>query len=168
LNVIDNRAPDAQRPRRPLILRGLGVVATSKRPSPPTRVLLAKLGLDGHDRGVKVVARALRDAGMEVIYTGMRQTPESVARAAVEEDTPVVGISLLSGAHMTLIPRLLDSLGREGAERTSVLVGGIIAPEEAKALEALGVAKVFGPGTPLDEIVAFAEQAAEERRGVAP
>jgi methylmalonyl-CoA mutase C-terminal domain/subunit len=132
--------------------------------SAPPRVLLAKLGLDGHDRGIKVVARALRDAGLEVIYTGLRQTPEAVARAALEEDTPVVGVSLLSGAQMTLVPRLIAALRERGCGDVAVIVGGIIPPKEARTLIEQGVAKVFGPGTPLDEIAAFVRQAAEARR----
>ena len=130
---------------------------------PPIRVLLAKLGLDGHDRGVKVVARALRDAGMEVIYTGLRQTPEAVARAAVDEDTPVVGISSLSGAHMALVPRLLSALRELGGDDIIVVVGGIVTGAESKQLTDAGVARVFGPGTSLDEIVAFIREAAGSR-----
>jgi methylmalonyl-CoA mutase C-terminal domain/subunit len=132
--------------------------------SPPLRVLLAKLGLDGHDRGIKVVARALRDAGMEVIYTGLRQTPETVAQAALEEDVPVIGVSLLSGAHMTLVPRLLDALRAAGRADIGVIVGGIVTPTEARQLESQGVAQVFGPGTPLEQIVESVRQTAESRR----
>lgn len=115
------------------------------------RVLLAKLGLDGHDRGIKVVARALRDAGMEVIYTGLRQTPEAVVRAAAEEDAAFIGISLLSGAHMTLVPKVMELIKKEGIEGdVEVIVGGIIPNEDAEQLTQLGVKKVFGPGTPLE------------------
>lgn len=121
----------------------------------PIRVVLAKIGLDGHDRGVKVVARALRDAGMEVIYTGLWQSPERVVRAVADEDADVLGISLLSGAHMALMPRIRELLKEEGLEDVPVLLGGIIPEEDIPALEAAGVAKVFGPGITLDSIVAF-------------
>src|SRR3990172_4673795 len=121
----------------------------------PIRVVLAKLGLDGHDRGIKVVARALRDAGIEVIYTGLWQTPERVARAVADEDADAVGISLLSGAHLTLVPRLLERMKAEGLEHVPVMVGGTIPEEDVKALEAAGVAKIFGPGAGLEEIVDF-------------
>lgn len=124
----------------------------------PIRVVLAKVGLDGHDRGIKVVARALRDAGMEVIYTGLWQSPERVVRAVADEDADVLGISLLSGAHLTLVPRLLELLKAEGLEDVLVLVGGIIPEEDTPALEAMGVGKVFGPGVALDEIVRFIRQ----------
>lgn len=120
----------------------------------PIRVLLAKIGLDGHDRGVKVVARVLRDAGMEVVYTGLHRRPSEVVRTAVDEDVDVIGVSVLSGAHMTIFPRLVELL-RE-AEIDAVLVGGgTILPEDFPALEALGVDKVFGVDTPLVEIVDF-------------
>ncbi|NUP88271.1 MAG: cobalamin B12-binding domain-containing protein [Candidatus Sumerlaeia bacterium] len=132
-------------------------------PLSPPRILLAKLGLDGHDRGVKVIARALRDAGMEVIYTGLRQTPESVARAALEEDVAVVGASLLSGAHMTLVPRLLEALRRLNRSDVGVLVGGIIPSQDARALAEIGVRRVLGPGTALSEIIAEVHTAAGER-----
>jgi methylmalonyl-CoA mutase, C-terminal domain len=116
------------------------------------RILLTKLGLDGHDRGIKVVARALRDAGMEVIYTGLRQTPEAVVRAAAEEDVAFLGISLLSGAHMTLVPKVLALMKAEGLrEDVEVFVGGIIPNEDAEQLIQMGVKKVFGPGTPLEQ-----------------
>ena len=123
--------------------------------SSPIRVLVGKIGLDGHDRGVKVVARALRDAGMEVIYTGLHRTPAEVARIAVEEDVDVIGISVLSGAHMTIFPRLLELLKTEGADDLLLVAGGTILPEDAEALEAMGVAKVFGVDTPLPELVGF-------------
>ena len=123
------------------------------------RVLLAKLGLDGHDRGVKVVARALRDAGMEVIYTGLRQTPEAVVRAAAEEDVTFIGISMLSGAHMTLVPRVLELLKKEGMlTETEVFLGGIIPNDDAEVLIAQGVQKVFGPGTPLDQTAEYIKE----------
>ena len=119
------------------------------------RVLVGKIGLDGHDRGVKVVARALRDAGMEVIYTGLHRTPAEVARIAVEEDVDVIGISVLSGAHMTIFPRLIELLQAEGADDLLLVAGGTILPEDAEALEAMGVAKVFGVDTPLPELVGY-------------
>lgn len=119
------------------------------------RVLIAKPGLDGHDRGAKVVARALRDAGMEVIYTGIRQTPEMIAEAALQEDVDVVGLSILSGAHMALCPRVIRLLREQGMEDVLVLVGGIIPDEDVPKLQALGVRGVFGPGTSTQEIVDF-------------
>ncbi len=120
------------------------------------RILLAKLGLDGHDRGIKVVARALRDAGMEVIYTGLRQTPEAVVRAAAEEDVQFIGISLLSGAHMTLVPKVLELMKKEGLDKEiDVFLGGIIPNEDAEVLMQQGVVKVFGPGTPLEQTAEF-------------
>jgi methylmalonyl-CoA mutase C-terminal domain/subunit len=132
----------------------------------PIRVLIAKPGLDGHDRGAKVVARALRDAGMEVIYTGLRQTPEMIVEAALQEDVDVVGLSILSGAHMTLFPKVLALLREHGMVDVIVVGGGIIPQDDVPALREMGVDAVFGPGTPLDEIVAFIEAAvAEKRRG---
>jgi methylmalonyl-CoA mutase C-terminal domain/subunit len=125
------------------------------------RVLVAKPGLDGHDRGAKVVARALRDAGMEVIYTGIRQTPEMIVEAALQEDVDVVGLSILSGAHMALCPRVVELLRKEGMEDVVVLVGGIIPDEDVAPLKALGVQGVFGPGTKTGEIVEFIRQRAE-------
>ena len=119
------------------------------------RVLIAKPGLDGHDRGAKVVARALRDAGMEVIYLGLHQTPEQIAQAAVDEDVDVVGLSVLSGAHMTLIPRVLELIRERGAQDIKVIGGGIIPDEDVEELERLGVARLFAPGTPTSEIVDF-------------
>ncbi len=119
------------------------------------RVLVAKPGLDGHDRGAKIVARALRDAGMEVIYTGLRQTPEQIARAAVDEDVDVVGISILSGAHNTILPRICQLLREQGREDVLVIVGGIIPDEDIPALQAAGVAAVFQPGASTQEIVEF-------------
>jgi len=117
------------------------------------RVLLAKPGLDGHDRGVKVIARALRDAGMEVIYTGLRQTPEQVVAAAVQEDVDAIGLSLLSGAHMTLFPAILDELRARGGGDIPVFGGGIIPDEDRPALEQAGVASIFTPGATTQEIV---------------
>ena len=119
------------------------------------RVLIAKPGLDGHDRGAKVVARALRDAGMEVIYTGLRQTPEMIAEAALQEDVDAVGLSILSGAHMTLVPRILELLKRKGLDDVLVFVGGIIPDEDVAPLQAIGVSGVFGPGANTLEIAEF-------------
>jgi methylmalonyl-CoA mutase C-terminal domain/subunit len=118
-------------------------------------VLVAKPGLDGHDRGAKVVAAALRDAGMEVIYTGLHQTPEMIATAAIQEDVDVVGLSILSGAHMTLIPRVLDLLRADGRDDILVTGGGIIPREDMDALEARGTGRLFGPGTPTSELVDY-------------
>src|SRR5215831_11830167 len=126
--------------------------------SSPLRIVLAKVGLDGHDRGIKVVARGLRDAGMHVIYAGLWQTPEAVVRAVADEDADWVGLSLLSGAHLTLVPRVLDLLRQAGLGHVGVLVGGIIPEPDVPKLLALGVARVFGPGTALDDIVAFLRQ----------
>jgi len=128
------------------------------------RVLVAKPGLDGHDRGAKVVARALRDAGMEVIYTGLRQTPEMIAEAALQEDVDVVGLSILSGAHLALLPRITELLRKNGMVDVLVIAGGIIPDEDVPALEAAGIARVFGPGTPTDEIAAYIRQQVAERR----
>jgi methylmalonyl-CoA mutase C-terminal domain/subunit len=121
----------------------------------PIRVLVAKPGLDGHDRGAKVVAAALRDAGMEVIYTGLHQTPEMIATAAVQEDADVVGLSILSGAHMTLIPRVVELLREQGRDDILVTGGGIIPKEDMDALEVQGVGKLFGPGTPTGELIDY-------------
>jgi methylmalonyl-CoA mutase C-terminal domain/subunit len=118
------------------------------------RVLVAKPGLDGHDRGAKVIARALRDGGMEVIYTGLRQTPEMIAEAALQEDVEVVGLSILSGAHMVLVPRVLELLRANGLENVRLFVGGIIPDEDAAALKAMGVAGVYGPGASMETVVA--------------
>ena len=125
------------------------------------RVLVAKPGLDGHDRGAKVVARALRDAGMEVIYTGLRYTPEMVAEAALQEDVDVVGLSILSGAHMALVPRVLELLKANGQEQVKVFVGGIIPDDDLPALKALGVTGVYGPGTITDDIVRDVREAVQ-------
>jgi len=118
-------------------------------------VVVAKPGLDGHDRGAKVIARALRDAGMEVIYTGLHQTPEQIVETVIQEDADAVGISILSGAHMTLVPRILELLRDEGAEDVLVVLGGTIPTEDADELKKLGVAEVFGPGAPTAAIVDF-------------
>ena len=117
------------------------------------RVLIAKPGLDGHDRGAKVVARTLRDAGMEVIYTGLRQTPDMVAESALQEDVDVVGLSILSGAHMALVPRVIELLRNNGQEQVKVFVGGIIPDEDISKLIELGVSGVYGPGTLTDQII---------------
>ena len=124
----------------------------------PIRVLVAKPGLDGHDRGAKVVAAALRDAGMEVIYTGLHQTPEMIARAAVQEDVDVVGLSILSGAHLTLFPRVKQLLKDAGRDDVLLTGGGIIPPEDVSRLEAEGVGKLFGPGTPTSELIKYIEE----------
>ena len=126
----------------------------------PVRVLVAKPGLDGHDRGAKVIARALRDAGMEVIYTGLRQTPEMIVNAALEEDVQVIGLSILSGAHNAIVPRVLALLREKEMTDVKVIVGGIIPDEDARELLAQGVAAVFQPGASLDAIVASVQQAA--------
>jgi len=123
------------------------------------RVLIAKPGLDGHDRGAKVVARALRDAGIEVIYTGIRQTPEMIAQAALQEDVQIVGLSILSGAHLELFPLIMEELKRRGLEKVIVIAGGIIPEEDIPALEQVGIKAVFGPGTPTQKIVDFVNKA---------
>lgn len=123
--------------------------------SRPIRVLVAKPGLDGHDRGAKVVAAALRDAGMEVIYTGLHQTPEMIANAAIQEDADVVGLSILSGAHMTLFPRVRDLLVDAGRDDVLITGGGIIPREDMEELEGLGIGKLFGPGTPTSDLVDY-------------
>jgi methylmalonyl-CoA mutase C-terminal domain/subunit len=121
----------------------------------PIRVLVAKPGLDGHDRGAKVVAAALRDAGMEVIYTGLHQTPEMIATAAIQEDVDVVGLSILSGAHMTLFPRVRELLVQHGRPDILVTGGGIIPREDMEALQETGIGRLFGPGTPTSDLVAY-------------
>ncbi len=119
------------------------------------RVVIAKPGLDGHDRGAKIIARALRDAGMEVIYTGLHQTPEQIVETALQEDADAVGISILSGAHMTLVPKILDGLREEGLKEVLVVVGGTIPKPDVEALKEQGVAEIFTPGAPVSEIVEF-------------
>jgi methylmalonyl-CoA mutase C-terminal domain/subunit len=121
----------------------------------PIRIVIAKPGLDGHDRGAKVIARALRDAGFEVIYTGLHQTPEQIVETAIQEDADAVGISVLSGAHMTLVPRIMDGLRENGAEDVVVVVGGTIPRDDIVALKERGVAEVFTPGAPLSGIVEY-------------
>jgi methylmalonyl-CoA mutase C-terminal domain/subunit len=130
------------------------------------RVLIAKPGLDGHDRGAKVIARALRDAGMEVIYTGLRQTPEMIASAAVQEDVDVIGLSILSGAHNTICPRLMELLRTKGVTDVTVLIGGIIPDADIPALKQAGIAEVFLPGTTTQAIIDFIRERAAARQGI--
>jgi methylmalonyl-CoA mutase C-terminal domain/subunit len=132
---------------------------------PAIRVLIAKPGLDGHDRGAKVIARALRDAGMEVIYTGLRQTPEMVAEAALQEDVDVVGLSILSGAHMALVPRILELMTENGLGDVPVIVGGIIPGSDSKALLELGISGVFGPGTSTTDIIEHIRNLMQDNHG---
>ena len=127
------------------------------------RVLVAKPGLDGHDRGAKVIARSLRDSGMEVVYTGIRQTPEMIVEAALQEDVDVIGLSILSGAHMELFPLIFEGLKRNEMDDVIVVAGGIIPEDDRAALEGMGVKAVFGPGTPTPEIAAFIRSAVDER-----
>lgn len=129
----------------------------------PTRVLVAKPGLDGHDRGAKVIARAMRDAGMEVIYTGIRQSPQMIVRAAVQEDVDVLGLSILSGAHMEILPEVMDLLRGEGMDDVVVVVGGIIPAVDRQPLKNLGITEVFGPGTSTGDIVEFIQNAMAKR-----
>lgn len=126
--------------------------------SKPFRILIAKPGLDGHDRGAKVIVRALRDAGFEVIYTGIRQTPEMIAAAAMQEDVDAVGLSLLSGAHLTLFPAICKQLRKKGLKNILVIGGGIIPEEDVSALKKAGIDRVFGPGTPLQVIVDYLKE----------
>ncbi|MBE0479648.1 MAG: cobalamin B12-binding domain-containing protein [Dehalococcoidia bacterium] len=128
------------------------------------RVLVAKPGLDGHDRGAKVVARALRDSGMEVIYTGLRQTPEMIAQSALQEDVDVVGVSILSGAHLELFPLIMDQLREKGLQNTVVIAGGIVPEDDIPALKQLGVKAVFGPGTPTGNIAEFIKSEVSTRK----
>ena len=130
------------------------------------RVLVAKPGLDGHDRGAKVIARALRDAGMEVIYTGLRQTPEMVVHAALQEDVDVIGLSILSGAHNAIVPRVMELLRENKMDDVLLIIGGIIPDQDIPGLKQVGVAAVFLPGTPMDEIVSFIRKNVKPR-GVA-
>jgi methylmalonyl-CoA mutase, C-terminal domain len=129
----------------------------------PIRVLVAKPGLDGHDRGAKVIARALRDAGMEVIYTGLRQTPEMIVNAALQEDVDCVGLSILSGAHNAIVPRIMAMLKERGAEDVLVVLGGTIPEQDIASLKAQGVAAIFGPGTPLEATVRFIRENVKPR-----
>jgi methylmalonyl-CoA mutase C-terminal domain/subunit len=130
----------------------------------PLRIVIAKAGLDGHDRGAKVIARALRDAGMEVIYTGLFQTPEQIVQTAIQEDADGIGLSILSGAHMTLFPMVVEQLKAQGAGDIVFFGGGTIPPEDAESLKALGVRAIFTPGAPLQEIVDFVEKECGSRR----
>ncbi len=134
-----------------------------KKTQPPVRVLIAKPGLDGHDRGAKVVARALRDAGMEVIYAGLRQTPEEIVQSAVDEDVDLIGLSILSGAHMVLFPKVLKLLKAQRGRGIPVFAGGIIPDEDARRLKKLGVKAIFGPGASLEEIIQTARRVARPR-----
>jgi methylmalonyl-CoA mutase C-terminal domain/subunit len=127
------------------------------------RVLLAKPGLDGHDRGAKVVARALRDAGMEVIYTGIRQTPEMIVEAAIQEDVDIVGLSILSGAHLELFPSIIEGLREKGRQDAIVIAGGIVPEDDIPALQQMGVKAVFGPGTSTEDIIHFIQKETTER-----
>jgi methylmalonyl-CoA mutase, C-terminal domain len=127
------------------------------------RVLLAKPGLDGHDRGVKVIARALRDAGMEVIYTGLRQTPEQIVNAALQEDVDIIGLSILSGAHMTIFPRVLELMREKGMEDVILFGGGIIPEDDTPKLKEIGVGEVFLPGTSTEEIIKYIRENVKER-----
>jgi methylmalonyl-CoA mutase, C-terminal domain len=128
------------------------------------RVLLAKPGLDGHDRGIKVIAAAFRDAGMEVIYTGLRQTPEMIVDAAIQEDVDAIGVSILSGAHMTLFPAILDEMKKRGAADILLFGGGIIPDDDKETLEKMGVAKMFTPGAPTEEAIEFLRRAISQKK----
>jgi methylmalonyl-CoA mutase C-terminal domain/subunit len=130
----------------------------------PIRVLVAKVGLDGHDRGAKVIATALRDAGMEVIYTGLRQTPEMVVTAALQEDVDAIGISILSGAHMTVFPKIIGLMKEKGLEDVLLTGGGIIPETDMNALHELGVGKLFAPGSPMQDIVTYIRKWVQEKR----
>ena len=130
----------------------------------PVRVLVAKVGLDGHDRGAKVIASALRDAGMEVIYTGLRQTPEMVVNAALQEDVDVIGVSILSGAHMTVFPRIMSTMKEKGLNDVLLTGGGIIPDEDMDQLKALGVGQLFAPGTPTATIAGYINDWVKENR----
>jgi methylmalonyl-CoA mutase C-terminal domain/subunit len=130
----------------------------------PLRVIVAKAGLDGHDRGAKVIARALRDAGMEVIYTGLFQTPEQIVQTAIQEDADGIGLSILSGAHMTLFPAVIEQLKAKGADDVVFFGGGTIPADDTRELKALGVREIFTPGAPLSEIISFVERECGKRR----
>jgi methylmalonyl-CoA mutase, C-terminal domain len=148
--------------------RMVGDVVHARRDTRPIRVLVAKPGLDGHDRGAKVVARALRDAGMEVIYTGIRQTPEMIAEAALQEDVDVIGLSIHSGAHLELFPRIMAALRERGMDDALVFAGGIIPDEDVPVVKQMGVREVFGPGASLELIaVAIREAVAQRRAAIA-
>ena len=145
-----NIAPDA-----PRCISVLGNTSMTTQRANPIRVLVAKPGLDGHDRGAKVIARGLRDAGMEVIYTGIRQTPRMVVQAAAQEDVSVLGLSILSGAHMELLPEIMRLLGEQGMDDVLVVLGGIVPEEDREALSQMGVSAVFGPGTSTNDIIDY-------------
>ncbi len=132
-------------------------------PTPPIRVLVAKPGLDGHDRGAKIIARALRDAGMEVIYTGLRQTPEMIVSAAIQEDVDCIGLSILSGAHNVIVPRIAQLLREEHAEDILLVLGGTIPTQDQEQMRAQGVSAIFGPGTPLETTIAFIRENVKPR-----
>ena len=129
------------------------------------RVLVAKPGLDSHDRGAKIIARAFRDAGMEVIYTGLKQTPEQIVETALQEDVDIVGLSILSGAHMTLFPKIMDLMKEKGLDDVIVIAGGIIPPEDVPALKRIGIREIFGPGASLEKIVNYTRGCVEKGRG---
>ena len=131
----------------------------------PIRVLVAKPGLDGHDRGAKVIARALRDSGMEVIYTGIRQSPQMIAQAAVQEDVDVIGLSILSGTHLEILPEIMDLLREQGMDDVIVVVGGIIPEVDRQPLKNLGISEVFGPGTSTGAIIEFIQESTSDRAG---
>ena len=131
----------------------------------PIRVLVAKPGLDGHDRGAKIIARALRDSGMEVIYTGIRQSPQMITQAAAQEDVDVIGMSILSGAHLEILPEIMELLREQGMDDVIVVVGGIIPEVDRQPLKDLGIAEVFGPGTTTGSIVEFIQEKVRERAG---
>jgi methylmalonyl-CoA mutase C-terminal domain/subunit len=155
---VDEWKNDIWRRRYRLFIRCIFVDKTKNRTemnTRPLRIVIAKPGLDGHDRGAKVIARALRDAGMEVIYTGLRQTPEMIADAALQEDADAVGLSILSGAHNTLLPRVAQLMREKGMGDVPIFAGGIIPEEDVPSLKAAGIAEIFGPGTPLSQIVDF-------------
>ena len=137
--------------------------ATEPKTERKIRVVVAKPGLDGHDRGAKIIARALRDAGMEVIYTGLHQTPEQIAETVIQEDADAIGLSILSGAHMTLVPRVVELLRAQGVEDVLITVGGTIPADDVPELKKLGVAEVFTPGAATDEIVEFIRKGASQR-----
>jgi len=137
--------------------------ATQPRGERKIRIVVAKPGLDGHDRGAKIIARALRDAGMEVIYTGLHQTPEQIAATVIQEDADAIGLSILSGAHMTLVPKIVKLLREQGVEDVVITVGGTIPADDVPELKALGVAEVFTPGSSTDEIIEFVRSAVGER-----
>ncbi|MCL7383674.1 MAG: cobalamin B12-binding domain-containing protein [Thaumarchaeota archaeon] len=143
------------------MIDGGGIIENSSR---PIKVLVAKLGLNGHDRGAKIVARALKDAGMEVIYTGIRQTPEQVVETAIQEDVDVIGVSILSGAHISLMKRLIENLKEKGVEYIPVFLGGTIPLPDIPEIEKIGIGKVFLPGTSLNEIVKYVYDAAIKKR----